>query len=532
MKFRLITLSLFIAEFLFAQNHQSRFETIDVQHYIFEIHLSDTTNRIEGKTNIQVKFLKDTKNINLDFVGLNDSASTGMKVKTVVVDESEANYNHSGDQLDIQFSGGVKAGETRNIGVIYSGIPADGLIISENKFGERTFFSDNWPNRARFWLPTVDHPSDKATLEFLVFAPEHYKVVANGSLENEIELGNGINFTQWRENVPISTKLMVIGVAKFSVNNLGTYNKIPVTYWVYPKDSTKAIQDFAAGIRPLSYFADIIGPYPYEKLAHVQSTIRYGGMENASCIFYAEQAVTGQQRMESLIAHETAHQWFGNSVTEQNWHHLWLSEGFATYLTHLYEKYVAGEEVFRKGLINDRNRVIAFNERKQAPIIDTTITDYVELLNPNSYEKAGWVLHMLRNKIGDELFVQTLNEYYWNFRDSTALTLDFQKTAERVSGVLLDDFFHQWLWQSGFPELKWNWKQKRNGEIILKIKQVQKSFLFQFPMDFKFLLENGESRIRTVPVNEKKTKVVFTSGKKVKGIEADPDVNLLFEEKQ
>ncbi len=531
MKFRFIILFLFLVEFLYAQNHQSRFESIDVQHYIFEIHLNDTTNRIEGKTNIQVKFLKDSKNIKLDLVGLNDSTITGMEVTNVFVNENQANFTHRNNQLKINFNAEVKAGETGNIGIIYSGTPADGLIISENKFGERTFFGDNWPERARFWLPTVDHPSDKATLEFLVFAPEHYKVVANGSLENEIKLGNGITFTKWQENVPISTKLMVIGVAKFTVNELGTFNKIPVSYWVYPKDSAKAVWDFAAGIRPLSYFTEIIGPYPYEKLAHVQSTTRYGGMENASCIFYAEQTVMGKQRMESLIAHETAHQWFGNSITEQNWHHLWLSEGFATYLTHLYEKYVAGEEVFQNGLIEDRDRVIKFYAMKQAPIIDTTVTDYVELLNPNTYEKASWVLHMLHDKIGDELFIQTLGEYYRNYRDSTALTADFQKTAERVSGLKLDNFFNQWLWQSGFPVLKWTWKQKRNEEVLVTIKQIQKTHLFQFSMDFKLLLENGESRIRTVPVNEKITKIVFTPEAKVRSVKADPNVKLLYEER-
>ncbi|MCG6188013.1 M1 family metallopeptidase [Maribellus maritimus] len=530
MKINLTLLFLVFVYFAAAQNHQKRFESIDVQHYDFEIHLNDTSDRIEGKANILVKFLKPSESLQLDLIGLNYSTSTGMKVRNVVFDGKPVNFFHKNDQLQIIFNRKIGSEETVNLGVIYSGVPADGLIISENKFGDRTFFGDNWPNRARYWLPTVDHPSDKATLDFFVFAPEHYKVVSNGQLENEIDLGNGIKFTNWKEKIPISTKLMVIGVAPFIEADLGRYRNTRVSCWVFPRNAEEGISDFAYGVRPLSYFSQTIGPYSYEKLAHVQSKTKYGGMENASCIFYAERAISGKQKIESLIAHETAHQWFGNSVTEQNWHHLWLSEGFATYLTHRYEKYYYGNQVFKDGLIDDRKQVIEYAHKKRAPVIDTTVTDYLELLNANSYQKASWFLHMLRNKIGDKVFTQTLKEYYLSFRNSTALTDDFKDIAEKNSKQDLDAFFHQWLWQPGLPVLKWQWKQKSNGEIRIKITQVQKKFLFNFPLEIKLLLQNGEkSQVKTLEISERKTSISFVLKGKVKDIQLDPDVKLLFE---
>lgn len=515
-----------------AQKHYSRFESIDIQNYIFEIHLNDSTNRIEGKAKIKIKFLKPTQKVQLDFVGKNDSTDTGMEVFVINFDENQLKFTHQNNQLEINFDKNVNAGEIVDIEVEYAGIPADGLIISKNKFGDRTFFGDNWPDRAKYWLPTVDHPSDKATLEFRVTAPEKYKVVSNGFLLEESNLENHKKLTRWKESVPISTKIMVIGVARFAVLNNGNFNEIPVSSWVFPQNRENGFLDYSVGDKPLKYFTEMIGPYTYEKLAHVQSNTRYGGMENASCIFYAENSVTGKNKAESLIAHETAHQWFGNSVTEQNWHHVWLSEGFATYLTHLYNRHFSGEEFFRQGLIKDRELVIRFAKRRLTPIIDTTVVNYNYLLNTNSYQKASWFLHMLHQKLGDEVLYTTLKEYYRIYKDSTALTSDFQKVAETVSGQKLDSFFYQWLYQPGFPKLKINWSQNANRNLNLVVNQLQQNYLFTFPIDIEFLLKDGNKVVKTININDLKTVTSIQFNEEIKEIHLDPGVKLLFEQIQ
>nr|HPE58651.1 M1 family metallopeptidase [Bacteroidales bacterium] len=344
-RFSLILILVLITSQVKAQNHYNRFESIDVQHYRFELNLNDRSNQISGIANIKITFLKPSYTCRLDLVECNNDG-IGMQVENVVFEDNFISFKHKDSVLELEFPRQIQTSETIEIKIDYIGNPADGLIISENKYGDRTFFGDNWPDRARNWLPCVDHPSDKATVEFLVYAPAHYKVVANGRLLERKVLAEN-NVSHWKEDVPISTKLMVIGAADFVVGNDTVWNGIPVNAWVFKENADHGLYNYRFGTKALQYYSELIGPYSYEKLAHVQSKTHYGGMENASCIFYSENSAVSDQSQERLFAHEVAHQWFGNSATEQNWHHVWLSEGFATYLTHIYNQHFYGEQVFR-----------------------------------------------------------------------------------------------------------------------------------------------------------------------------------------
>jgi aminopeptidase N len=517
---------------LSAQNHQSRFEKLDVQHYKFEIHLNDTTNQIEGVATISIKFLKTGNDITLDLV--ENSGDYGMLVHSVKKEDNELDFKQAHNKLVILLNEQAQAGDILDFTIGYSGVPADGLIISENRYGSRTFFSDNWPNRAQNWLPCVDHPSDKATLEFLVYAPAHYEVISNGKLVEKKQLDDAVEFTHWKEDVQLATKLMVIGAADFAIGNKQEFQGIPVSSWVFEENETKGFENYQYGTKALEYFSELIGPYSYEKLAHVQSKTRYGGMENASCIFYHENSAISDRIPEQLFAHEVAHQWFGNSVTEQNWHHVWLSEGFATYLTHLYAQHFYGDDQFKEGLKYDRERVIAFSKQKYIPVIDTTVQEYTRLLNANSYEKASWFLHMLRNKLGDDTFFEGLQEYYHVFRNKTVLTSDFQSVMESVSGKDLDRFFNQWLRSAGHPILKVSWGTESTGNQIdhqeILIQQRGKQ-LFSFPLEMNILYEDGSVDLVTVMIEKTKRTQQFqartTSG--IKDIFIDPNVKLLYE---
>ncbi|MDB4582569.1 M1 family metallopeptidase [Draconibacterium sp.] len=524
----IIVLHFLFCASLYAQNHYTRFESIDIQHYSFEIHLNDTNNRIEGKTTVKVKFLRPSENIVFDLIGTG-AENKGMSVTSVLSNNKVLKFSHIHNQLDINLRKMAKSGDILEFIIEYSGVPADGLVISENRYGDRTFFGDNWPDRAKHWLPTVDHPSDKATLEFLVYAPEHYEVISNGYLFEKKQLANHVEFSHWKEDVPLSTKLMVIGVADFAVGNKKAYRHIPVSSWVFPQNREKGFENYKYGTEALKYFSELIGPYSYEKLAHVQSKTRYGGMENAGCIFYSEGTGYLNRNFEGLFAHETAHQWFGNSVTEQNWHHIWLSEGFATYLTHVYQQTFHGEQSFREGLKKDRQRVIRYAKQKMIPIIDTTITDYTRLLNANSYQKASWFLHMLHADLGDDLFFKGLRKYYADFQDSTALTKDFQNEMELVTGKELDLFFSQWLWQPGHPVLDLQWKQKSKKKITIKVNQMQSDYLFVFPLDIEIHYKNGTYEVLSIQVDQRKTNISIPVENKIEQIEPDPEVKLLFE---
>jgi len=510
---------------LIGQDHHERFGTIDVLSYRFEIDLNDTTDVIRGIADIEIAFLKDVEQFQLD-LSYSFEDSSGMKVAQITEDGKEVLFLQRDDQISLTISRAPQ-GSKRTYRIIYSGIPTDGLIISRNKFGDRTFFGDNWPNRGHHWLPLVDHPSDKAVVEFIVSAPEHYGVVSVGQNLSEKREGGRVR-SHWLTTVPLSSKLMVIGLSPFAVEEMESQSGIPVSSWVYPQNREEGFLDYSIACKPLDFYESYIAPYPYAKLANVQSKTVYGGMENASCIFYHERTVTGNQDQETLFAHEIAHQWFGDGVSELDWHHIWLSEGFATYLTDIYIEQTHGREAFVASMLDEKGQVLRFARRRLAPIVDTTLPVSVRLLNKNSYEKAGWVLHMLRHELGDEKFRECVRSFYEKFKFSNALTEDFQAVVETVSGKNYDTFFRQWYYQAGHPVLSSNWKQKRS-KVELTILQHQEQYIFEFPLEVEITGNSGESLRKTLQVNASDQAFTIEVPFKAKQIHLDPDTWLLYE---
>lgn len=513
---------------IYGQNHQVRLQTLDVLHYDISISLSDTSDMIFSDAVITLLFKQPVNEFTLDLAD-KDEKGKGMTVKKVTVDGKETGFKQQNDSLFIYYHNS-KPNSTAQIGIKYSGIPADGLIISKNKFGERTFFGDNWPDRARNWFPCVDHPSDKATVGFEVTAPEKYEVIANGDMVKEVSLNHDYKLTRWNSEEPLPTKVMVVGVADFAINKVENNLNIPISTWVYPQNEDKGFADYLIAPDPLAFYISHIGPYPFTKLANVQSTTWFGGMENAGNIFYREDLVTGEQKQESLIAHEIAHQWFGNSISEGDWHHVWLSEGFATYLTDLYNEYKYGKEIFKSRMDRERKMVIRYAARNLAPIIDTTILDYRDLLNINSYEKAAWFLHMLRKELGNQLFMESIRTFYDKYQYSNALTIDFQNLVESLYGKDLDSFFEQWLYKAGHPVINITWYQKKRN-ILVRIEQSQKGVVFNFPLELGLESKDGSISIKTIHINKTPAAFSIPVEDKVVKLVPDPDVWLLYEGK-
>lgn len=513
-------------------DHYPRNEQIDIQHYTFKIDLNDSTNIITGEATVTVLFRKALTGIDLDLIN-QDAKGTGMKITGVLLGDASLKFIHQNDRLSITLPGPAKADSALAIVIRYSGIPRDGLIIGKNKFGDRTFFGDNWPDRARHWLPSVDHPSDKASVDFIVTAPLHYTVVANGIKVEESYLNARQKLTHWHEDAVISTKVMVLGAARFAIELAGTIDGIPVESWVYPQNKDNGFYDYGLAPRILDFFIGHVGPYSYKKLANVQSTTRYGGMENASNIFYAEGSVTGKRNEERLLAHEIAHQWFGNSASEKDWYHIWLSEGFATYFCHLYIEYTYGQDQRMADMKEDRALVIDYARKSYTPVVDTTIIDYTRLLTPNAYQKGAWVLHMLRRKIGDEAFWKGICTYYRQYRDSNALTTDLQRAMEIASEQDLSAFFKRWVYQPGHPVLEYSWTYDAHArEVKLKVKQVQPGPLFDVPLEVGIYFEDQDMpSVDRFQVNQNSHEFYVHADKKPGKVVLDPFVNLLFEEK-
>ncbi len=479
-------------------------EFVDITHYRFEITLSDTTDMISAIATIRAKFLASgIQQIHLDLIKRGeDRGGRGMVVHSVAHNGDALNFDHSHDVLliDLPFPPGVN--DIVEIKIEYAGIPETGLLIKDNKYGDRTFFSDNWPNKARHWLPTVDHISDKATSEFLITAPSHYQVVSNGLLQEQSSLGGDLRLTHWKQSVPTAPWLYVLAAADFAVQYVDEFDHKSIQTWVYRQDRDAGFYDFAMPTRQaLEFFSSYIGPFVYEKLANIQANIVGGGMEAASAILYGDDSVTGQrtERWRSVIVHELAHQWFGNSVTEANWDDVWLSEGFATYFTQLFFEYADGHDVFVERMIAARDRIFEFHaENPRYRIVHDNLDDMSKVTTGQTYNKGAWVLHMLKNQVGDENWWAGIRNYYRRYMNSHATTDDFRAEMEAVCGCELKPFFNQWLYQGGniVLDAQWHYDDSTNT-VEMWISQSQLDG-FSFSVDVEIGLYSSSERLPSV----------------------------------
>ena len=504
---------------------------IDILNYSFELHLNDSTDIIYGTANINLHIEPSENNVRLDLISANNDGD-GMVVHSVLFNGNKVPYTHKNNELNIS-TDGLKYSIYDVITIEYSGIPITGLIIGDNMHGDRTFFSDNWPNKARNWLPLVDHPYDKSTSEFIVFAPNHYQVISNGLLVEETNVNKDIKKTHWKQSVPISCWLYALGVAEFAIDYVDYFNGKSIQTWVYKQDRDKGFYDFKVPTKhTLEFFSDYVGPFAYEKLANVQSNSVKGGMESATAIFYSDISVTGDRsvRWRDVIIHEVAHQWFGNCVTEYDWDDVWLSEGFATYFTLMFREHAYGRDDFVKGLKDAKRRVFNFYEKnKDASVVHDNLKDMKDVLSYDlQYQKGAWVLHMLRNYVGEDNFRSGIRNYYKKYFNSTANTEEFKIEMEKVSGVDLDKFFDQWLYKGGIIKLDVEWEyDEKSKNIEFDITQVQNDgYLFEMPLDIEILGDNN-SNTSTIRLDKKSGKYLVYSENKPKEIKLDPYTKLL-----
>ena len=511
-------------------------QPVDVEHYRFALTLTDSTDRIEGQATVRMRLLAaGLTRVELDLAGVTAARQgKGMVVRAVSSGGVPLAFTHLGDRLAMTLAAPSAQGQVTEFVVSYAGIPADGLLIKPNAHGDRTFFSDDWPDKARQWLPTIDHISDKATMEMDVTAPAHYQVISNGRRMEETDQSDGMRRTVWRESVPIAPWLYVLGVARFAVQHVGDYNGIPLETWVFHKDRDAGFHDFAVPVKEaMAFYSEFIGPFSYEKLANVQSNSVSGGMEAASAIFYSAGSVTGTRsvRWRNVIIHEIAHQWWGNAVTEKDWNDVWLSEGFATYFTLLFIEHAYGRDAFADGLRDSRKTVIDFYaKRPDYRVIHENLDDMSQVTTSMTYQKGSWVLHMLRQRMGDDRFWAGIREYHARYRDASASTDDFRRVMERAAGEDLSAFFRQWLYRGGIPRLEgtWQWDAKAR-EVVVEVRQVQAGAPFVMPLEVAIEVPGAAARVERLQLGGAVRRFTFAAERAPSGVTLDPEVRALFE---
>jgi aminopeptidase N len=412
-----------------------------------------------------------------------------MTVTAVTLGDKELEFRHQNDRLHIGFPQPTHAGQKLTLIVSYHGKPATGLFIGKNKYGDRVFFTDNWPNKARNWLATIDHISVKAAKTIRVTAPRKYQVISNGLLKEQTDLPGDLRRTVWEESLPIPSWQFSLAVAQMSVNYFGRADNVQFSAWLFPQDrdaGLKALDPLTQSV--FDFYSSHIGPYAYEKLAQVEAAGSGGATEPATTIFYYSGF--------GAAAHEMAHQWFGNAVTEADWDDVWLSEGFATYFNLLYTEHTNGRDAFLNGVRRTRTAAVNYALAHSADtVVHNNLQNDSEVFfnSTQIYQGGAMALHTLRGVLGDQKFWAGIRLYSNRFRNASATTDDFRHAMEdacHASGDCaaqnedLSWFFREWLNRGGILDLRGNWHydaQTKQLQVVLD--QAQTQGLYRMPIE-------------------------------------------------
>lgn len=500
---------------------------IDITYYKLDLNLNFNPPYLRGIVTVNGKPSKDkSSSLYLDL-------RYGFKVNSVKSKGQLLNFSlTSDDRLNIILDKTYQSYEEFSVEIDYEGIPFNSggiggsIAFRTTPYGKQVIWTLSQPYGAKDWWPSKDTPGDKAdSSDVWITSSNNFVSVSNGLLTEVVTNQDGTKTYKWKNHYPISNYLISIAMSDYYEYQAqfeyepGKY--MPVVHYVYPEVFASQQTNLDRTIEMLRIFSEMFGPYPYpkEKYGHAQCGFG-GGMEH--------QTISSMGGFgESLVAHELAHQWFGDKVTCKNWENIWLNEGFATYSDKLYHQKKYGNATFASQM----NSVFTSAKNANGTIYVQNINSVGEIFNSSrSYNKGAAVLHMLRGVIGDENFFQTLKEYLVEpgLTYNVAITQDFQRIAERVSGQSLNYFFQQWIYGEKYPKYTFGWRYEHvadnNYNLILRATQQTNSNPAFFTMPIQIRYETS-SEIKTVTViNDKQEQgwVIPVNGQPTT-VQFDPD---------
>ncbi|MCI0618416.1 M1 family metallopeptidase, partial [bacterium] len=463
-------------------------ELYDIKYYQLDLNMDPAKKLVSGKVDV-IGVVSKSSIVTLD-LDLFDS----MVVEKVMAAGKSVNSTHRNAILTIPLDRTYNAGEKFQVTVFYHGNPeANGgseYFRFDQHNGAPMIWSLSQPFGARAWWPCKDYPADKAdSADIKVTVPNGLIVASNGKLREKTTTGATTRYW-WHESYPITTYLISVAIHPYTVFSdyykYSNRDSMEIQFYVFPDNYATQRSAHLQTAEMLRIFSKLFGQYPFirEKYGHADF-LWSGGMEHQTI---SSLGLTSTW----LIAHELAHQWWGDMITCGNFDHIWLNEGFATYAEALYVEQKEGKQAYHQSM-----------KEKQYLGSGTIYSENLstdDIFNLNlRYRKASWVLHMLRHVMGDSVFFRTLRTYHINpaVTYGTATTEDFRAICEKVSGFNLHRFFQQWIYESNYPqyEYEWTWKSTGNGyDINLRIDQVQKNtVIFQMPIDIRIHTTQGFS---------------------------------------
>jgi aminopeptidase N len=465
----------------------------DILHVKLDVTPDFAKRTVSGTATLRFKPIAlPLEKLELDAVDLKISAITA-EGPTV------AEHQVTQDKLIITFAKAIAPDAESTVTITYSAQPEHGLYFRTPEMGYKAGDTQVWSQgeaeEHRFWFPSYDYPNERFTSEVICHVPKGMQVISNGTLQSEKPDADGLVASHWLQDKPHVNYLIAMAVGHFHKLE-DKAGKLPLAVLVPPSHAAQAANAFADTRKIIEFYQKEIGvPFAWDKYYQVYCLdFIAGGMENTSCTFEAADILfnsdTEQLRsLHGLDAHETAHQWFGDLVTCRDWSHLWLNEGFATYYTVLYEEQKLGSDAMKYALWKEAQEVFMANDTR--PIVWRDYGDPMQQFDSRAYPKGAWVLHMLRSQLGVDLYRKCIKTYLERHRNGIVRTEDLQDVIEEVSGLSFDQFFDQWLFHGGVPELKIDYAWDAGSkQAKITVRQTQKLSeqvrLFRVPLPLGF----------------------------------------------
>jgi aminopeptidase N len=406
-------------------------------------------------------------------------------VITEVVDDAgrRLQYVQGDTSVVITLREAIRYGDTATVTVAYRGEdPQEGFFFDDASDDHPQMVStDSWPDEAHHWIPLYDYPNDKVTHELIVTAPRGNRVLSNGRLVGVVEDDRaGTTTWHWSQEQPHATYLMMLAIGPFAVLE-DSLDGLPVNYWVYPKDTADARCIFEKTPRMIAFYADLYDhPYPWAKYDQVTTPHVGGGAEATSATILGDGVIHDRRAeqdfsWESVIAHEIAHQWWGDLITLREWSHTWLNESFGTYSDYLWTRHESGEDEGAWALLGKKNAYLReARTRYVRPIVFDRYERPHDNFDAHTYPKGACILHQLRFLLGDDAFFGVLAAFLDRHAFEPVDTHDFMQTVNDVTGRNMDWFFEQYVFRPGHPVLEINssWDAD-SGRLQLRVAQVQ-----------------------------------------------------------
>jgi aminopeptidase N len=427
----------------------------DALHYALDIDAKVDTNQITATTTMQAKATQKLAQFDLDF--------TGFEIDSVAVNDAPAKYHRVGRELVISPAETISDGDTFNTTVKYHGVPGEGVTDVYEVFAvgwlhyDKGVYVASEPNGAAAWYPVNDHPRDKATYSIRVTVQKPYVVASNGVLQQTIDNGDTTTYV-WGTDYPLASYLVALDIADFTVQQTQSPQGVPIRNYFPRESAAQGEKTFASTGDMIDYFSGLYGAFPFEAYgAAVADTNLSFALETQTMTLFGDdilnpdswQSAGGPQ---GVIAHELSHQWFGDSVSLENWQDIWLNEGFATYSEALWFEHTNGAPTMQRILASWYD-LISSPQFTAGDIAAPGNPPAADLFNSNVYLRGAWTLHALRLKVGDSAFFSILRTYYDRYKYGNATTADFIKVAEEVSRIDLADFFDAWLYKTAVPSV-------------------------------------------------------------------------------